>query len=97
MKKFVVAYLSLHDGELVQEIVEANSALEAGLSYLNWWDEHEEDVRAVIPKTLEDLYNEVYNGDCFINVLELKHERTGRPGGGLQNQIAGFDSRARVQ
>jgi len=92
MNKYVVAFISLHDGELKQEIVEAKTALEAGISYLNWWVESEQ------PTTLKELYTEAFNGDCHIHVLDLaKALSTGRPGGGLQTRIAQFDSESRFQ
>jgi hypothetical protein len=92
MKKFVIAFMNFNTGELTQELVEAKTELDACISYLNWWDEDTEK-----PKDMDEIIDIVVNSDCDIHVLELKHERTGRPGGGLQNQIAGFDSRARVQ
>lgn len=88
MNKYVVGFLSLHEGRLVQEIVEANSALEAGISYLNWWDSEEDR-----PATLEDLYNAVYDNDCYINILDLtKASKTNRGGTSLQNSVAQFES-----
>lgn len=92
MNKYVIAFLSLHEGELKQEIVEAKTALEAGLSYLNWWEELDP------PTTLEDLYNEAFNGDCHIHILDLaKALKTNWGGGGLQTRIAQFDSESRFQ
>lgn len=91
MNKYVVAFLSLHDGEIKQEIVEANSALEAGISYLNWWESDP-------PATLNDLYNAAYNGDCFIHILDLnKALKTNRSGGGLQTRITQFESESGFQ
>lgn len=95
MNKYVIAFLDLSKGELLQEIVEANSALEAGIKYLNWWDEPES---GEPPHTLEDFYNEVFNCDSYINVLDLnKALGTGRSGGGLQTRISQFDSESRFQ
>lgn len=83
MNKYVVAFLSLHDVEIKQEIVGANSPLEAGLSYLNWWENDP-------PTTLEELHQEVYNGDCYIHILDLnnalKDNRSG--GGGINATIS---------
>lgn len=88
MNKYVVGFLSLFDGELKQEIVEANSELEAGVSYLNWWDGEEPE-----PADLEDLYNAVYDNDCYIHILDLaKALKTNRGGTSLQNSVAQFDS-----
>lgn len=88
MNKYVVGFLSLHEGRLVQEIVEANSALEAGISYLNWWEERE-----AKPTTLVELYNIAYDGDCYINILDLdKALKTNRGGTVLQKQVAQFES-----
>lgn len=90
MNKYVVAFLSLHDGEIKQEIVEANSPLEAGLSYLNWLESDP-------PTTLDDLYQEVYNWDCYIHILDLNKALKTNWGGGLQTRIAQFDSESRFQ
>jgi hypothetical protein len=87
MNKYVIAFLSLHEGELKQEIVEAKTALEAGLSYLNWWEESEQ------PTTLEELYNEAFNGDCHIHILDLnKALKTNWGGTKLQPSVGQFES-----
>lgn len=97
MNKYVVAFLNLSDGEILQEIVESDSAYEAGMSYLHWWDKTEEGWEER-PKTLKELYEQVYNADCYINVLDLnKALSTGRPGGGLQPRISQFNSESRLQ
>jgi hypothetical protein len=91
MKKFVVAFANLNTGELVQELVEAVSDIEACISYLNFWEAGD-----TFPTSMEEIHDYCSNCDCWISVLELKRELTKRPGGGLQNQVAGFDSQARV-
>lgn len=95
MNKYVVAFISLHDGELKQEVVEAKTALEAGISYLNWW---ESDGGFSPPTTLDELYSAAYDGDCHIHILDLnKALKTNWGGGGLQPRIAQFDSESRFQ
>lgn len=64
MNKYVVAYLSLHERELLLEIVEANSDVEAAKSYLDW--EHMEDVT-----TMQEIQEITANGDVHINVLQI--------------------------
>lgn len=65
MNKYVVAFLSLHVGELHQEIVEAKDAVSAAKAYLDW--EHLEDIH-----NMEELLEEVSNSDAYISVLEIK-------------------------
>ena len=74
MNKYVIALANLNQGELLQELVEADSDLQACISYLGWW-ETEEDVK---PTSMEEVHDYASNCDCWINVLELKHERTRR-------------------
>lgn len=77
MNKYVVAFFSEYTGVIYQEIVAANSALAAGISYLDWWAE------AIPPKTLEELYKQVEESGCAIHVLDLnKALKTNRSGGG---------------
>jgi hypothetical protein len=92
MNKFVIALANLNQGDLVQELVEASSDVEACISHLNWWADEDEK-----PTTMDEIHDMAVNSDCWISVLELNHERTSRSGSGLQNQVAGFDSQARVQ
>jgi hypothetical protein len=66
MKKYVVGYLSLHDGELKQELVEAYSKFEAAMSYLGWT---REDIGEA--ETYEELQETLFNQDSYINVLQL--------------------------
>lgn len=88
MNKYVVAFLNLADGEIKQEIVEANSALHAGVSYLNWWEYAEDE-----PQNLEDLYFQVFNGDCYLHVLDLnKALKTNWGGTKLQPSVGQFES-----
>jgi len=92
MNKYVVAIANITKGELLQELVEATSDVEACISYLGWWEMGDK-----FPTSMEEIHDFANNSDCLVSVLEIKRERTGRPGGGLQNRIAGFDSQARVQ
>ena len=57
---FVVAYLSLFDGELKQEVVYAKTELEALNKYLN-----------TSFLTEEELYQYCADCDSFVNVLNL--------------------------
>lgn len=92
MNKYVIAFLNLTEGELKQEIVEANSAYEAGMSYLHWWDKTEEGWEER-PKNLEELETVVYDGDCFIHILDLsKALKTNGGGIVLQKQVGQFES-----
>lgn len=87
MNKYVVAFYSSMLAELRQEIVEAKTALEAGLSYLNWWEESEQ------PTTLEELYTEAFSSDCHIHVLDLnKALKTNGGGTKLQPSVGQFES-----
>ena len=89
MNKYVIAFLSLHKGELKQEIVEAKTALEAGISYLNWW----EDEVFSPPTTLDELYMAAYDGDCHIHILDLnKALKTNWGGTKLQPSVGQFES-----
>lgn len=93
LKKFVVAFLSLHDGSIKQEIVEAKDEVAAIKSYLNWGD-----IAFPEDATLQDIYETVYNSDCYISVMDLDKElRARRSGSGLQTRVAQFDSEAAFQ
>ena len=62
-RKFVVAYLSLHKGELVQQVVYSQTAYTAVCDFLG-----------TIPigcKTLEDLKQYAADSDMYISVLEI--------------------------
>lgn len=60
--KYVVAYFSLHTGELLQELVLATSPFEAAKKYLDW-DGPEKDLLSL---------QTAIGDDNWINVLELK-------------------------
>jgi hypothetical protein len=64
MNKYVVAFWSDHTGELLQEIVEANSQHEAACKYLQ--------IDPIEFPSLVDTINYAVNGDSMINVLEIK-------------------------
>lgn len=72
MNKYVVGYLSQFDGELLLEEVEANSKLEAMLSYL--------EVSAEEFSTVEAVYNYAANCDAYIEAIQINKSRSGRPG-----------------
>lgn len=75
MKKYVVAMWSDHTGELLQELIEANSAFEAVLSYMQW------DAEEYNLKTMEDVYKLAANMDAMVNVLDIsKRFGTNKPG-----------------
>lgn len=84
MNKYVIAFLSLHNGEMLQELVESESDLHAGIAYLeerDWeWDE--------IPNSLEELYEIVFNCDAYISVVDLEALKTNGGGDVLQKRIA---------
>lgn len=89
MNKYVIGFLSLHDGELKLEQVEANSMYEAMKSYL---DVEDDDLYSA---DIKGIYEYCSNTDCFIDVLQLNNvSRSGRSGNGLQIQLAEFDSPA---
>lgn len=93
LKTFVVAFASLHEGDIKQEIVEAENEINAIKSYLNWGD-----IAFPEGSTLEDIYEAVYNSECYITVLDLDKElRARRSGSGLQTRVAQFDSEAAFQ
>lgn len=88
MNKYVIGFLSLHDGELILEEIETVSPYEAMKSYLDI-----EDANLYTPN-IEGIHDYCSNTDCFINVLEINKPRSGRSGNGLQTQVAEFDSPA---
>lgn len=89
MNKYVVAYWNDWTGELLQELVEATSAVAAVLSYTEWDDP--------ALTTMGSIRAYAANCDCAISVLELNNRAgAGRPGPGLQTQLAQFDSESRV-
>jgi len=85
-KEYVVAYLSLFDGEIKQEQIYASSPFMAAKSYLGLTKDD------LPEQTLDAIYDYCSNTDCFINVLEINLPRSGRSGGDLQNRLAGLDS-----
>lgn len=93
MNKYVVAFYSSMLGELKQEIVEANSAFEAAVSYLGWTKEDTDEAA-----TLSDIQEILYGMEDSIHILDLnKALKTNWGGGGLQPRIAQFDSESRFQ
>jgi len=86
MNKYVVGYLSLFENEVLLEIVEAKSRLQAMRSYLDLSEEEFPDEEAV--------HAYCANTDASINALQINKPRSGRSGNGLQTQVAEFDSPA---
>lgn len=66
MNTYVVAYWNDHNGELLQEVVEANSALEAVMSYMEW-----EDI-----ESMEELHEVTANSDCVVSVINITPKYT---------------------
>lgn len=64
MNKYVVAFWSDHTGELLQEIVEANSQHEAACSYLQ--------IDPIEFPSLTAAIKYAVDSDSMINVLEIK-------------------------
>ena len=86
MNKYVVGYLSPFEYEVLLEIVEAESRLQAMRSYLDLSEEEFPDEEAV--------HAYCANTDASINALQINKPRSGRSGNGLQTQVAEFDSPA---
>lgn len=70
MNTYVVAYWNDHTGELLQEIVEANSKVEAVKSYMQWDDEYIQDMDTAV--------NYAANCDSMVSVIEIKPTFTKR-------------------
>lgn len=86
MNKYVVGYLSFFENNVLLEIVEAESKLQALQSYLGLSEEE-------FPS--EDSVHDYCAGtDSSINALQINKPRSGRSGNGLQTQVAEFDSPA---
>jgi hypothetical protein len=67
MNKYVVAYFQYSNSELTQELVSANSKLEAAKSYLQDFSNY---------TSLTDMQNQLSDsGAGELNVLELKAEK----------------------
>lgn len=64
MNKYVVAHWSDHTGELLQELVEANTEVEAVLSYMQWDDPTLTSMAA--------LHSYAANCDSAISVISVK-------------------------
>lgn len=67
-KCFVVAYLSLHDGKLKQEVVYTKTPLQAAVAYLG--------IDAEEFKSMEDVYDYCASADSYISVLEVNNTLT---------------------
>ncbi len=63
MNKYVVAYWSDHTGELLQELVEAKTMVEAVKSYMQWDDPTLTDMNS--------LYNLAANCDSAVSVIQV--------------------------
>lgn len=72
MNTWVVAFLSLHDGELRQTQVQAYTKLDAYRQVLDveygkdYWVDYVED-----SATCSDIEERVFDGDCFISALKI--------------------------
>lgn len=74
MKKFVIAYWNDYTGELLQEEIEANSAFDAAISYLQW------DAENMNVTNMREVQNMAANMDSMITVLEIgKRYGTNKP------------------
>jgi len=67
MKMYAVGYLSLFDGALKIEFIEAECERDAAIEYLGIT---ESDIRLSLP-TMEEVSEYVYDSDCFIEVKEV--------------------------
>lgn len=72
MDKFVVAFVSLFDNEILMQVIEAKSGIEAALEYCkqNYFSDGSFGQEEF--STLEELKSYMFNGDCLINVIEVK-------------------------
>lgn len=68
MNKYVVGYLSQFDNYLLLEIVEAESELDACISYLQWEDDE-------MPKSMDELHDMCANSDSSINVIQIDRQK----------------------
>ena len=72
MSTWVVAFLSLHSGELRQTIVQASSKLEAYKAVLDvefgrdYWVDY-----VVDTATTSDIEEMVFDSDCYISALKI--------------------------
>ena len=90
MNKYVIGFLSLFDGELKLEQVEANSKYEAMASYLGFTSEDCASFNSEYA-----IHEYCSNSDSFISIMELTNvSRSGWSGNGLQTHAAEFDSLA---
>jgi len=80
MNKYVVAYWSDHTGELLQELVEANTPVDAVKSYMQW-----EDTGLTTMEALTSLA-----ADCgsMVSVLDVTPKHTCRFEPALPNMAA---------
>lgn len=65
MNTYIIAFLSLHEGELTQVIVQAKSPYFALLSYLRLVDCESE------YPTIDSIYSYCANADSYISVIEV--------------------------
>lgn len=62
-RKFVVAYASLHNGEITQKVVYAPDAYSALCDYFG--------TKPSGVRTVDDFYEWAYDLDSFVNILEI--------------------------
>ena len=65
MKRYAVAFISFHDNELTTEIIEANTWQEA-------LEKHSQKLDWIEGNTLEEMKANAFDGDCTIDVVEIK-------------------------
>ena len=83
MRKYVVGYLNFFDNELLLEVVEANSAFEAAVDYMDQDPPTE-------TTNLEDFQVELFAQDTIINVLDItpKYNKQFNPSTQLRMQVS---------
>ncbi len=67
---FCIAYLSLHDGELIQKTVTAANKLEAYQRFLATMDAHEGN-DSLLCGTAEEVEERCFTWDVYISAIEL--------------------------
>lgn len=84
MNKYVVALWNDNKGELLQEVVEANSKLDAVVSYMGW--------ERLRPATLEEAYSLAANMDAMFNVIEITVSKSRTNSGPTTTQLPFYAS-----
>jgi hypothetical protein len=71
MNTYVVAYLSLYDGELLQAVVDANNKLEAYKSFLANRQGKEDASWFLDIETVEELENALFDMESYISAIQI--------------------------